>query len=68
MRLYLSVALLHHTSQLHAIDTFCQRIHDICFDRYLNPRIEGAQVNMGLRDPNYAEEEVEVTEEDIKNL
>lgn len=22
-----------------------------CFDRYLNPRIEGAPVNMGLRDP-----------------
>jgi len=39
-----------------------------CFDRYLNPRIEGAQVNMGLRDPNYAEEEIEVTDEDIKNL
>lgn len=39
-----------------------------CFDRYLNPRIEGAQVNMGLRDPNYAEEDEEVTEEDIKNL
>lgn len=39
-----------------------------CFDRYLNPRIEGAQVNMGLRDPNYEEEDDEVTEEDIKNL
>lgn len=39
-----------------------------CFDRFLNPRIEGAPVNMGLRDPNYAEEDVEVTEEDIKNL
>ncbi len=39
-----------------------------CFDRFLNPRIEGAPVNMGLRDPNLAEEEVEVTEEDIKNL
>jgi len=39
-----------------------------CFDRYLNPRIEGAQVNMGLRDPNLAEEDDEVTEEDIKNL
>ncbi len=40
-----------------------------CFDRYLNPRIEGAQVNMGLRDPNLAQEEdEEVTEEDIKNL
>ena len=39
-----------------------------CFDRFLNPRIEGAQVNMGLRDPNYAEDDVEVTEEDIKNL
>lgn len=39
-----------------------------CFDRFLNPRIEGAQVNMGLRDPNYAEEDIEVTDEDIKNL
>ena len=39
-----------------------------CFDRYLNPRIEGAPVNMGLRDPRLAEEDVEVTEEDIKNL
>ena len=24
-----------------------------CFDRFLNPRIEGAPVNMGLRDPMY---------------
>ncbi len=39
-----------------------------CFDIYLNPRIEGAQVNMGLRDPSHAEEDVEVTDEDIKNL
>ena len=39
-----------------------------CFDRYLNPRIEGAPVNMGLRDPSLVEEEEEVTEEDIKNL
>lgn len=40
-----------------------------CFDRWLNPRIEGAQVNMGLRDPSLAEEEdEEVTDEDIKNL
>ncbi len=40
-----------------------------CFDIYLNPRIEGAQVNMGLRDPSYsADEDVEVTDEDIKNL
>ena len=39
-----------------------------CFDRYLNPRIEGAPVNMGLRDPNLVEEDVEVTDEDIKNL
>ncbi len=39
-----------------------------CFDIHLNPRIEGAQVNMGLRDPSLAEEEVEVTDEDIKNL
>ena len=23
-----------------------------CFDKFLNPRIEGAQVNMGLRDPS----------------
>lgn len=28
-----------------------------CFDRYLNPRIEGAQVNMGLRDPRYADDD-----------
>ena len=40
-----------------------------CFDRYLNPRIEGAQVNMGLRDRSFDEEDdIEVTEEDIKNL
>ena len=39
-----------------------------CFDRFLNPRIEGARVNMGLRDPNLAEEEIEVTDEDIKNM
>lgn len=26
-----------------------------CFDRFLNPRIEGASVNMGLRDPMYDE-------------
>lgn len=39
-----------------------------CFDIYLNPRIEGAQVNMGLRDPAHADEDIEVTDEDIKNL
>ncbi len=39
-----------------------------CFDRFLNPRIEGADVNKGLRDPSYDEEEDTVTEEDIKNL
>lgn len=39
-----------------------------CFDSFLNPRIEGAPVNMGLRDPSLSEEEEEVTEEDIKNL
>lgn len=30
-----------------------------CFDRFLNPRIEGAPVNMGLRDPDYDDEEDE---------
>ena len=39
-----------------------------CFDRYLNPRIEGADINKGLRDPAYDEEDETVTEEDIKNL
>lgn len=39
-----------------------------CFDRFLNPRIEGAQVNMGLRDPSLMDEDEEVTDEDIKNL
>ncbi len=39
-----------------------------CFDRFLNPRIEGAAVNMGLRDPMLEEEDEEVTDEDIKNL
>lgn len=39
-----------------------------CFDRYLNPRIEGAQVGMGLRSPAHVEEDVTVTDEDIKNL
>lgn len=28
-----------------------------CFDRFLNPRIEGAQVNMGLRDPSLIDED-----------
>ena len=28
-----------------------------CFDRFLNPRIEGAQVNMGLRDPSYNDDD-----------
>ncbi|MBR0463968.1 MAG: hypothetical protein IJJ23_06240 [Clostridia bacterium] len=39
-----------------------------CFDRFLNPRIEGAGVNKGLRDPAYDEEDDQVTDEDIKNL
>lgn len=39
-----------------------------CFDRFLNPRIEGAEVNRGLRDPSLMDEDEEVTEEDIKNL
>ncbi len=39
-----------------------------CFDRFLNPRIEGADVNKGLRDPAYNDEDDTVTEEDIKNL
>jgi len=30
-----------------------------CFDRFLNPRIEGAPVNLGLRDPEYDDEEDE---------
>ncbi len=40
-----------------------------CFDRFLNPRIEGADVNKGLRDPSYDDDESDtVTDEDIKNL
>ena len=39
-----------------------------CFDKFLNPRIEGANVNKGLRDPSYSLEDDTVTEEDIKNL
>ena len=39
-----------------------------CFDRFLNPRIEGADVGKGLRDPSFEEEEETVTDEDIKNL
>jgi len=39
-----------------------------CFDRFLNPRIEGASINKGLRDPSYDEEEETVTDEDIRNL
>ena len=39
-----------------------------CFDKFLNPRIEGANVNKGLRDPSYSLEDETVTEEDIKNL
>ncbi len=27
-----------------------------CFDKYLNPRIDGAEVGMGLRDPNYEDD------------
>lgn len=39
------------------------------FDRFLNPRIEGADVNKGLRDPSYSEDDDDtVTEEDINNL
>lgn len=34
-----------------------------CFDRFLNPRIEGAEVNMGLRDPAYEDLEDEEEEE-----
>lgn len=39
-----------------------------CFDRFLNPRIDGADVNKGLRDPAYNDEDDTVTDEDIKNL
>ena len=39
-----------------------------CFDKFLNTRIEGAEVNKGLRDPSYDDEDDKVTEEDIKNL
>ena len=38
------------------------------FDHYLNPRIEGADVGKGLRDPAYDDEDVTVTDDDIKNL
>ena len=41
---------------------------NMCFDAYLNTRIEGAEVNKGLRDPSYNEEDEKVTEEDVKNL
>lgn len=38
-----------------------------CFDKYLNPRIEGAQVGVGMRDPSLdytsAEEEEEIRQE-----
>jgi len=30
-----------------------------CFDRFLNPRIEGAEVNRGLRDPQYDDDDDE---------
>ena len=39
-----------------------------CFDRYLNPRIEGAQVNMGLRDPRYNDEDDDEEEENDPTL
>ncbi|NLG25693.1 MAG: DUF624 domain-containing protein [Clostridiales bacterium] len=32
-----------------------------CFDRFLNPRIEGAPVNLGLRDPDYDEDDEDET-------
>ncbi len=34
-----------------------------CFDRFLNPRIEGAQVNQGLRDPQYNDDDDDEGEE-----
>ncbi len=39
-----------------------------CFDRYLNPRIEGAKVNMGLRDPKYNDEEDDEEDENDPTL
>lgn len=35
------------------------------FDRFINPRIPGAQVNRGLADPEDADEPEEETEEDV---
>lgn len=35
-----------------------------CFDRFLNPRIEGAPMNMGLRDPSLDFEDDEEEEDD----
>jgi hypothetical protein len=35
-----------------------------CFDRFLNPKIEGAQVNMGLRDKSLDEDGDEDDKED----
>ena len=35
-----------------------------CFDRFLNPRIEGAPVNMGLRDPSFEDDDEDVDEDD----
>ena len=34
-----------------------------CFDRFLNPKIEGAQVNMGLRDKSLDEDDEEEEED-----
>ena len=40
-----------------------------CFDRYLNPRIKGAKVGMGLRASSSVDDDDDtVTDEDIKNL
>ena len=39
-----------------------------CFDRYLNPRIEGAKVNMGLRDPKYNDEDDDEEDENDPTL
>ena len=37
-----------------------------CFDKYLNPRIEGAEVNKGLYNPDQDDEEEELPEVQMK--
>ena len=64
---YLVLALLYLVAGFALTGFVYASYGNSCFDRYLNPKIEGAPVNMGLRDKSLDEDdEDEAEDEDIK--